>query len=100
MAAFKKVFSDRSFTGAVFYVVFLYIFEEWLFGFPQAKFLQLALTFFSRNEVLNALISTVISFVLFSLFIWFALRSSRALQVIYVFLLALSYLLNMDTGRQ
>ena len=88
MAALKKVFSDRPFTGAVFYVVVLFLFEEWRFDFPQAKFFQLVMTFMSEKEVLIAFSSGITSFLFFCSFIWITLRSSRTFQVFYVTLFA------------
>lgn len=35
---FRKVFSNRAFTGALVFVTFLYVFEEILFDFPQIRF--------------------------------------------------------------
>jgi glucan phosphoethanolaminetransferase (alkaline phosphatase superfamily) len=79
--------------GAVFYILFLYILEECIFEFPQAKFFQQTLTFFTRAEVSIALISSVASFLFLFFVLRTALQSSRLFQALYVTLLALSSLI-------
>lgn len=92
MVAIKKAFSNRPFTGALFYVVFLYVLEEVLFEFPQAKLLQLAVTFFSTESRLIHTASGIASFLFLYFFVWAALESSYIFQTIYTTLLALSLL--------
>lgn len=91
-AAFKKVFSNRPFIGALLFALFLYIFEEWLFDFRQGIFLQYAVAFFSPQEKLIAFASSIGSFALCYFFAWAALKSSYFFQVFYVFLFTVSSL--------
>lgn len=92
MAAFKKAFSNRPFTGTILFLVFLYSFEEWLFGFPQVRFFQVVITFRPQKELLIAIASSIASYAICYLIIWCALVSSRLFQAFYVFLFSLSTL--------
>ena len=92
MAAFRKVLSNRPVIGAVFYIALLYIFEECLFDFPQAKLLRFAMSFLSQDGKLIVLASSSASYVFFWFVVWVIFRSSRRFQVLYVFLFALSSL--------
>ncbi len=93
MAAFKKVFSNRPFVGSLLFVIFLYIFEEYLFGFPQARFFIFGIEFFSPAEAVLGYLSTVASFSVCCWFVYAALKSPPLLQVLYVLLLAISSLI-------
>lgn len=90
MAAFKGVFSNRPFIGALLFVGCLYIFEEFLFNFPQALFFQFGMEYYSPGEVVFALAASIASFAICYLFVWAALGSSWMFQVLYVFLFVIS----------
>ena len=92
MAAFKKAFSNRPFVGAVLFVVFLYVFEELLFDFPQAKFLQIASIYFTPWHRWVTFLSGIVSMMICYFFVWAALGSPRIFQVLYTFFFALSSL--------
>lgn len=89
-ASFRRVFSNRAFTGALLYVAMCYAFEEWLFQSPQGYFYQILMTFRPPEEVRVGVLSGVASFLFSFLFVWAALRSSRGLQVVYVILVAVA----------
>lgn len=84
--SFRKVFSNRAFTGALLFAASLYALEEWLFHSPQGHFYQVIMTFRPPEEVRIAVLSGIASFVFCFLFVWAALRSSRVSQIFYVFL--------------
>jgi len=92
LSRLKKVFLDRIFTGTLIFVVFLYIFEEWFFDFPQLSLLQIILAFRPPDEIFIAIISGIVSFLFCCFFIWAALGSTRVMQGIYTFLFTLSSL--------
>jgi len=88
--SFRKVFSNRAFTGALLFAALLYAFEEWLFQSPQGNFYQILMTFRPPDEVRAGVLSGMASFLLLFLFVWAALSSSRGFQLIYVILFAVS----------
>lgn len=92
MAAFRKVFSNRPFIGSVLFVLSLYLLEEWLFGFPQERFIEFAAGFFSQQGKLIVYLSTTGSLALSFFFVWAALKSSRGFQILYILLFTLSSL--------
>ena len=92
MLFFKKTLSNHSFISAVFFVVLLYLFEEILFNVPQIKFLLIVMKFFPRKGTWVMLVSGIASFLVCCFFVQAALGSSRAFQALYVFLFALSLL--------
>lgn len=59
MAAIKKALSNRPFMGAILFVVFLYIFEELWFDFPQEKYFQIASVYFTPPHKLIAFLSGI-----------------------------------------
>ena len=50
--SFGKVFSNRAFTGAAIFVIFLYLLEEFVFGFPLLQVYQITLIFRPPDEKL------------------------------------------------
>ncbi|MCZ2127836.1 MAG: sulfatase-like hydrolase/transferase [Anaerolineales bacterium] len=82
--SFKSVFSNKRFTSALIFVVLLYGFEEWLFGFPQRQFFH-NIVIFSRTriEINEAALSGMISFIFCFLFIWAALESKNFFRWLY-----------------
>ena len=90
LSSFRKVFSNRAFTGALLFTILLYTLEEWLFQSPQGNFYQVLMTFRPPDEVRVGIVSGVTSFLLLFLFVLSALRSSRGFQIVYVILFALS----------
>lgn len=84
MLKFKKIFSNRPFTGALLFVFLLYVFEERLFHSPQGNFYQILMTFRPPDEVRVAVFSGFMSIIFACLFVWAALGSSRAFQAIYL----------------
>jgi hypothetical protein len=92
MVAFNKVLSNRPFTGAILYTIFLYLFEEWLFDFPQARFFQWVTTFKSGEEIWIAFASGIASFLFVWLFVWAALTSPHAVRAMYLLPLGLASL--------
>jgi glucan phosphoethanolaminetransferase (alkaline phosphatase superfamily) len=89
----KNILANRPFVGAILFVLLLFSLEEFLFGFPQAKFYQFVVTFLQGDEIWIAFLSVAASFLFSIFFIWVALRSSRSLQILYTFLIALSSLI-------
>ena len=87
---FRKVFSNRAFTGALLFVLALYVFEEWLFHSPQGNYYQVLMTFRPPAEVRVGVLSGMASFIFFFLFVWAALRSLRGFQVVYVIVFSVS----------
>lgn len=90
MVAFKKVFSNRPFMGAVLFLVFINVFEELLFDFPQVRFFQLVTTHRPPEEVWIALASGIGSLVISFLIVRSALVSTREFQIVYIFLVGLA----------
>lgn len=89
---FKRVFSNRAFTGALLFVTFLYSFEETLFDFQQFRFFQLTMTFRPFDEKLVAVLSGIASLGIFFWFTWVSLKLPRNIQIIPVILLTVSSL--------
>lgn len=98
IAAFKKAFSNRRFNGTVLFVTFLCIFEEFFFDFPQTRFIQDRMRF-DGPEIAFSIATTIGSFIVFYLFVWAALGSSRVFQVFYVFLFAVSAIVQYGFWR-
>jgi glucan phosphoethanolaminetransferase (alkaline phosphatase superfamily) len=96
---FKAVFSNRRFTSAFLFVIFLYILEEFLFGHPQRTILQTIIIFRPQREIVIAVVSGIASFVYGFLFIWAALGSSRVFRLFYIFLFTLSTFVQYGFGR-
>lgn len=92
MAAFKKAFSNRPFVGALLFVVFLYAFEEYFFGFPQAKFFQMASVYFTPAHWWRTVLSGIGSLLICYIFVRAAFESSRIFQLFYTLLFAISSL--------
>ncbi len=90
MAASKKFFSNHSFFSAVLFVILLFLFEEYLFDVPQVKFFRRVLTYSSGQELWLAFVSAIASFLICCFFVQAALRSSRTVQVLYMFLFTVS----------
>jgi len=91
--SFGRVFSNRAFTGAAAFVIFLYLLEESLFRFPLSRFYQIVMIFRPLDEKLAVIVSGVASFLFCFAFVWIALGSPRLLQVVYALLFALSSLI-------
>lgn len=92
MAAFRKAFFNHSFLSAVVFVFLLFLFEEVLFDIPQINFLLFVPRLFTGVGMWLLLASDIASFLLCCFFVKFALEGSRAFRVLYVFLFALSSL--------
>lgn len=92
MTAFKKVFSNRPFMGTLFFLIFIYIFEELSFDFPQVRFFQLVATFRPQAELLIAIASGLASLMLSFLILWATLRSTLGFQVLYLLLAGLAFI--------
>lgn len=92
MTAFKKVLSNHPFFSALLFVVILFLFEEILFEIPQINFLLFVPRLFIGVGMWLLFASDIASFLLCCFFVKFALEGSRAFQVLYVFLFALSSL--------
>lgn len=90
---FRRVFSNRVFTGAALFVAFLYLLEEFLFGFPLFRLYQITMIFRPLDEKLAVIVSGIASFLLCFAFAWAALGSPRALQGFYALLFSLSSLI-------
>lgn len=92
LSRYKKIFSDRAFTGGLIFVVFLYIFEELFFDFPQLSLFQIILTFRPFDEVFIAIVSGLASFLFCYFFVTAALTSNSIFRWVYIFFVALSSL--------
>jgi glucan phosphoethanolaminetransferase (alkaline phosphatase superfamily) len=92
MAAFKKAFSNRPFIGATVLIVVLFMFEEFLFAFPQSLFFQSVIVSYPLDEMLITFMTSIGSFTICYLFVWSALGSARVFQLLYVFLFIASSL--------
>ncbi|OQY87581.1 MAG: hypothetical protein B6D38_12370 [Anaerolineae bacterium UTCFX1] len=89
---FRKVFSNRAFTGALVFVTFLYVFEEILFDFPQIRFFQIILIFRPLDEKLIAVLSGIASLAILFWFTWASLNLPSKVRIVPVFLLTVTSL--------
>lgn len=89
---FRKVFSNRAFTGALVFVTFLYAFEEVLFDFPQIRFFQIILIFRPLDEKLIAVLSGIASLAILFWFTWASLNLPSKVRIVPVFLLTVTSL--------
>jgi glucan phosphoethanolaminetransferase (alkaline phosphatase superfamily) len=96
---FKEVFSNRRFTSAFLFAIFLYTFEEFLFNHPQRTILQTIIIFRPQREIIIAMVSGITSFIYCFLLIWVALGSSLVFRLFYIFLFTLSTFVQYGFGR-
>lgn len=99
MREIKNIFSDRQFTRTLLFVIFLYVFEEFIFDHPQRTLFQTLIIFRPPNEILVGMLSGIASFLYFFCFVWFALESSRAFRFVYGFLFAVAVYFQYGFGR-
>ena len=95
---YKAVFSNRRFTNAFLFVIFLYVFEEFFFNHPQRTVLQMLIEFHTRQEIIIGVVSGIISFIYCFLFVFAALENSPGFQFLYVFLFSLSSFVQYGFG--
>ena len=92
-SSFGRAFSNRAFTGAAIFVLFLYLLEEFIFGFPLFRLYQITMIFRPPGERLAIIVSGIASFLFCFGFAWVALASPRPLQIVFALLISLSSLI-------
>lgn len=90
---FQNVFKNRVFIGSVLFTAFLYLYEEFLFGFPQFTFFQIVFIFRTFDEKLIVFLSGITSVTLCFWFVWLSLSIPRKFQIIPIFFVVLSSLI-------